>query len=440
MFGGATGGLGIRFKGSHLLHLPPGVYGSGGWIPIFETSFLWAVLALLAMLPLVLFYIWRTGDRLSWMLVLFSGACFSAFFLFTVSVPLTMGRFFMAGVASFAWVAVMAAAWYSSNLCSARPKLRGVALVGLTFAAMTFVGSYGAYSLSLPWLADPKPHVRFRSDVEAVKTFLLKDTEHRDRVLVLGGAVRWCIEPGCVPDLDRLLLSAYVAAYSGQYFPTGGFFSGGQMGYTINSPTLGLAAAAQSTLSANELLALDLTYLYASSPWLTDLHRAALAEKLARGSLERVWQSVELGSPPACRAFVAVVNPYPGPFAAVSFAEGGKVAAPQAPLPLEIPAVSNMERSSGSSSRSVDHVQATILISSSEPTQISVRSGADFTARLTVDEALAFRTPPLNPGAPLTIGATAGSVRVEWIEAYTPVAPDSAVYLPEDLVLCNESP
>ena len=437
LFGRAEGSLGLQFKGLRLFYLPPGAYGKEDWAPVIETDFAWTLLALLLMLPFVLFYIWRAGDRLSWLLLLYSGACFSAFLLFNIEVSYDMWRFVQAGIASFGFVAALAAFWYISRLRSSAPLVRHAASVALACATLVCVGGYVAHSLSLPWLADPRPQVRYRLDVEAVKAFLHGETDVKERLLVLGGDVRWCFAPSCMRDLDRRLLSAYVVAHSGQFYPTGSLFAGRRLGYAFDSPNMRHAAAGQGKLSTFDIQALDITYLYASEPWLNSLQRAALAEKLTRGSLERVWQAVDAGPPRTCRAFVRVDKPPSVPVAAVAFDEGEKIALPQSPLRLEVPSLQRAIKSSGRSRGPDDQVQATVLIASSEPTEVRVDNGAGFSLRRHVEQAVAIRTPPLDPGTILTIRTELGTASVQWIEVYAPVAPDSSVFLPEDLELCS---
>ena len=156
-------------------------------------------------------------------------------------------------------------------------------------------------------------------------------------------------------------MTGYVAAYSGQYIPTGGLLAG-RIAYSTDTPQLRRANAAQGKLSAVDLQALDITYLYASEPWLTDLHRAALAEKLARGSMRRVWRRSDAGSPDSCRAFVAIVKSLPTGFVAVSFVEEAKIALPHEPLRLEIPDLSNASKTANRSLGPDGRLQVTVLI------------------------------------------------------------------------------
>ena len=143
----------------------------------------------------------------------------------------------------------------------------------------------------------------------------------QERLLVLGNAAHWFYPLLTGSQLGGATLAAYVAAYSGQHSPTGAAYAN-YVGYPIDSPQLRRAHAAQGKLNAIDLQELDITYLYASSPWLTGLQRAVLAEKLARGSLTRVWHNADAGPPQSCRAFLRLNESAGASAAAVTYAEG----------------------------------------------------------------------------------------------------------------------
>ena len=436
LLNGAGGSLELQFKGDRLLYMQLGTYGDEVWVSLFEIYSVWTMIGVLFMLLWILYYLWRTRDHLTGLFLLFSGACFSAVLLFTVGYGADMGRFLHAGTSSFGFVAAMVVVWTYSRLHAASPLLRQAALAVISGATLACTVGFISYSLALPWLADPRPPVTHRLDVEAVKAFLNSNIDVQERLLVLGGADRWSSHPSYELDHDRRLLSAYVAAYSGQFYPTGTLFAD-RLGHSYDSPQIRQAAAAQGKLSALELQALDITYLYASEPWLNDIQRAALAEKLERGSLARVWQAADAGPPRSCRAFVRVANSPDAPITALSFDDDEKNALPGSPLQLEVPSLSQVMASSGRSGASGGRVQATLLIASSESTEVHVDNGAGFSLRPRVEQAVAIRTPPLDPGTILTIRTESGTASVLWIEVYAPVAPDSSVFLPEDLVLCS---
>ena len=444
-FGGPIGDPGIQFKGLHVFDYRVSRLDGNGegliaheWAPLLQAEFVWLWGLLLIAAPVALLYIWKTRQHLPWLLFLYSGACFGAFFLFTVDHAVDMWRFVYSGVAALGFVTSFAVVWLLAALRSISPPFRNVAVLVLIGAGTLYVGGAIQYFMAIPWLADPRPPVAYRNDVEAVKMFLNREAAVQERLLVLGDSAHW--NYGLLPlsQIERAALAGYVAAYSGQYIPTGGMLAD-RIAYSTDSPQLRRANAAQGKLSAVDLQALDITYLYASSPWLTDPHRAALAEKLSRGSMRRVWQRSDAGSPDSCRAFVAIVKSLPTGFVAVSFAEDAKIALPQDPLQVEVPALSNASKTSIRPPGSDGRLQVTVLIVSSEPAQVSVASGDDFSVRLNVEGAAAVRTPPLVSGAILTIAANRGRVRVEWLEAYPPISNESAVYLPQHLDLCGDT-
>ncbi len=436
LLGGVKGDPGLQFKGSHILHYRSDRLDTDGWLPLLHTDFLWLWGLLLIAVPFVLLYVWYTRHHLSWLLLLYCGACFSAFFLFTVEHAVDMWRFLYSGIAALAFVTGLAAIWFLSALRSFTAPARFSASLVLLCAALLYIGGFITYSLALPWLADPRPPVAYRKDKEAVEVFLIRNTAVQERLLVLGDATHWNYPLLPFSQQERAALSAYVAAYSGQYLPTGGLF-GDRIGYSVDSPQLRRANAAQGRLSDVDLQKLDIIYLYASEPWLNQVQRAALAEKLARGSLLQVWRKEDTAQPPACRAFLRLNESGTNEVAAVSFNKDEKVALPSAPLRLQLPLLRAAADASGKTATKDDMVQASILISVSEPTTVRVENGSGYSLRMPVDEALAVRTPPLEPDTTLKIHTEGGVAQVLWIEAYPPIGRQEAVYLPENLELCG---
>ena len=443
LFGGTEVDAGVQFKGSHILHyrsarLDTNEYRVEAevWVPLLQGEHLWLWGILLIAAPLALFCVWQTRHQLSWLLLLYSGACFCVFFLFTTSHPVDIWRFFHSGTAALGFVTGLAIVWLPSAIRSVTPAVRGAFLLALAGAGILYVGGFVQYSLAVPWLADPRPPAAYRQDVEAVKAFLNREARVHERLLVLGNADHWFYPVLSSSQLERAALAGYVAAYSGQHMPTGGLFAD-RTGYSTDSPQLRRANAAQGRLSAVDLQALDITYLYASSPWLSDLHRAAMAEKLARGSLTRVWQEAEAGTPQSCRAFLRLDETARESVIAETFKDGERIAVPRVPVQLQLPPVRPANAANESSSTQQSKVQATVLITVNEPSSIVVASGDAFSMRIEVDAALAVRTPPIDADSVLTVRATSGSAQVLWLEVYAPLAPQAVFYLPDHLDLCG---
>ena len=445
LLNGATIHSGLRFKGGNILRyklseLNTESDGPGAeiWLPLMQADLVWLWGLLLVAAPLALLYVWKTKHHVSWLLLLYSGACFGAFLLFTVDHAVDMWRFVYSGVAALGFVTGLAVIWLLSALRAANPPVRHAALLVSLGAGALYVGGYAQYSLAIPWFADPRPPEAYREDVAAVETFLNRETDVRERLLVLGNAPHWHYPQLSHSQGERATFAMYTAAYSGQYSPTGALFSN-RLALPIDSPQLRRAIAAQGKLSAVDLQELEVTYLYASEPWLTGLHRAVLAEKLARGSLARVWREQDSDPPQACRAFLRLDETARNSVAAVTFEEGGRVALPRAPLQLELPLLRTVTADGKSTSTERGKVQATVLITVSEPSTVVVESSDGFSMGLAVEDALSLRTLALAAGSVLTVRITSGSAQVLWIEAYAPIAPHAAAFVAEDLELCGET-
>ncbi len=440
LLNGATIDSGLQFKGANILRYKISelnTHGADVWESLFQSDLVWFWGLVLIATPLALLYVWQTRHHVSWLLLLYSGACFSVFFLFTVRHATDMWRFVYSGVAMLGFVTGLAVIWLLSALRSTNPPLRYATLLVILGAGALYIGGYVQYSMAIPWFADPQPPKAYRKDVAAAKEFLSRETEVQERLLVLGNAAHWTYPRLSFSQSERATSAMYVAAYSGQYIPTGALFSN-RLANPIDTPQLKRAEFAQGKLSAEELQELDITYLYASEPWLNQVQRAALAEKLARGSLLQVWRREDTAQPPACRAFLRLNDTVTDAVTAVSFGEDEGVVLPSAPLRLQLPNLPAAADGSGKTSTQDDTVQASILISVSEPTTVRVESGNGFSLRMRVDEALAVRTPPLKPDTELTLHAADGVAQVHWIEVYAPIGPKEAVYLPKDLELCGD--
>ena len=437
VFGGVDNDLGLAFRGNRLFHVPPGlVYGKAEWVPLMESDFLWFMVVVVCLFVLAFIYVWQSNDHVAWLFLLFSAVCFGTFLLLTVYFAHDMWRFAQAGTASLAFVSGLAAGWYFSQALLGMTLVKRLASVLLVIVTFVFTFGFALYSLAVPWLADPRPPATYRLDVEAVKEFLTDETEVEERILVLGGADRWTQHPGVALDRERRWLSALVVAYSGQFYPSGALFAD-SFGPTSDSPHIQRVSAAQGRLSAADLQALDITYLYAAEPWLTQVHRAALAEKLERGSFLRVWRTEDTAQPRACRVFLRLNESVSDAVTAVTFREDERVALPSAPLRLQLPLLHAAADASGKTSTKDDIAQASILIAVSEPTTVRVENGSGYALRMPVDEALVVRTPPLESDTTLEIHTEYGVAQVLWIEAYPPIGLKEAVYLPENLELCG---
>ena len=443
LFGGIVSDPGIQFKGWHILHYRTARLDSKGqflnaevWTPLLQPEFAWLWGLIVFAAPLALLFTWRTRFHLPRLTILYSGACFSAFFLFTVDHAVDMWRFVYSGTAALGFVAGLAVIWLLSSIRLESSLVKCTALFALLFAGVLYMGGFVQYSLAVPWLADSRPPQLYRQDVEAVKVFLNRETEVQERLLVLGNAPHWYFPLLSSSQAERATFAVYVLAYSGQHFPTGYLFAE-RVGPSVNSTQLLRAEVAQGKLSAVDLQALDIIYLYASEPWLTNLHRAALAEKLARGSLARVWRAQDMGPPHACRAFLRLDETARTSVTAVTFAEGNNVAVPRTPLQLPLSRVRPAGAGNRSSSAEQSKVQASVLITVSEPSTVVVASGDAFSMRIAVADALALRTPPLDTDSVLTVRTTAGSAQVLWLEVYAPLAPQAASFIPDHLDLCG---
>ncbi len=439
VFGGVQSELSPAFRGSRLFQVPPGmVYGKAEWVPLLESDFLWFMVVALCLFALTFYYVWRTHDHVSWLFLLFSVMCFGAFLLLTVEFARDMWRFAQAGTASLAFVSGLAAVWCFSQAVLGSTLAKRLAAILLALITFVFTFGFVLYSLTLPWLADPRPPATYRLDVEAVRGFLIRNIDFRERILVVGGAERWSMHPDYALDLEGRWLSALVAAYSGQFYPAEGVGD-----YSIDpiadSLQIKRVSAAQGTLSMADLRALEITYLYASGPRLSRVQHAALAEKLARGSLERVWHADDSAQPRSCRAFLRLDESATANVNAMSFSEEERVALPGAPLRLPLPHLGAAADNAGSGANGQDSVQATFLLTVSEPTTVRIETGKELSMRIVVEDALAMRTPPLDSGSTLTLRTEAGTVRVLWLEVYAPIGPHGATYLPEHLELCGET-
>ena len=439
VFGGVQSDLSPAFRGSRLFQVPPGmVYGKAEWVPLLESDFLWFMAVALCLFALAFFYVWRTHDHVSWLFLLFSVMCFGAFLLLTVEFARDMWRFAQAGTASLAFVSGLAAVWCFSQAVLGSTIAKRIASIVLAFVVFVFTFGFVLYSLAAPWRADPRPPATYRLDVEAVKDFLIKETDYSERILVLGGADRWSRQPGLALDLEGRWLSALVAAYSGQFYPSEGV-NDYSFDPIADSLQIQRVSAAQGALSMADLRALEITYLYASGPRLNRVQRAALAEKLARGSLERVWRAEDSAQSRSCRAFLRLDESAMASVAAVSFSKEERAALPDVPLRLQLPRLRAAADDSESGANQQDKVQATILLTVSEPTTARIETGVDFSLRIVVEDALAVRTPPLDSGSTLIIRTEAGAAQVLWLEVYTPIGSHGGSYLPEHLELCGET-
>lgn len=439
LFGGVHNDLGLAFRGERLFHVPPGLmYGKVAWAPLLETDFLWFMAVVLCLFALACIYVWRSQDRVSWLFLLFSAMCFGAFLLFTVEFARDMWRFAQAGTVSLAFVSGVAAVWCFSQAPLAATLARRLASILLALASFAFTFGFVLYSLAVPWLADPRPPAIYRLDVAAVEAFLVSETDYAERLLVLGGADRWTRHPDRALDLEGRWLSSLVAAYSGQFYP-----SEGPHDYNFDpvadSLLIQRVAAAQGYVSALDLRALEITYLYVSGPRLSHAQRAALAEKLARGSIARVWRAENVPEPHACRAFLRLDGPNIANVAAVTLDEAEGAILPGVPVRLQLPQRRSASDSSASSSQQRDEVQATVLIAASEPTVAHIADGHGVSLRVPVENALAVRTPPLDAQSTLTIRTENGAARVLWIEVYAPIGLQGATFVPERLDLCGET-
>ena len=442
VFGDAVSDPGIQINHAHLfqlvsirrvlpLHFIPSLESGLQWSTLNSAEIVWELGFLLLLIPLALFYTWRTRERLSFLLLLFSGACFSAALLFTTSkYPADMTRMVSVGTVSFAFVAGLAAVWFLTTPNMVNLLLKRVALGALLFMGVLAMGGFVLRSLALPWLADPRPPVEYRPDVEAATSFLQNETAVHERLLVLGGSDHFLLNRET--QAVALWLTSYVVAYSGQFLPTGFDV------FTQYEAYVQEARSAQRTLSAADLRALEVAYLYAPEPWLDDVQRAALAEKWARGALARVWQAAQTGESGACRAFFRVNMAMFDGTTTVTYSEAEGALLPNAPVRLQIPALrpAGTERQSAAPG---SPVQATFLIIASEPTTLRVDYGAGFSLRLPIERALAVRTPPVATGSTLTLHTERGTARVLWLETYMPAAPHGAEYSQEELALCSEA-
>ena len=197
-FGGPIGDPGIQFKGLHVFDYRVSRLDGNGegliaheWAPLLQAEFVWLWGLLLIAAPVALLYNWKTRQHLPWLLLLYSGACFSAFFLFTVDHAVDMWRFVYSGVAALGFVTSFAAVWLLAAMRSISPPFRNVAVLVLIGAGTLYVGGAIQYFMAIPWLADPRPPVAYRNDVEAVKMFLNREAAVQERLLVLGDAPHW---------------------------------------------------------------------------------------------------------------------------------------------------------------------------------------------------------------------------------------------------------
>ena len=439
VFGGVDSDLGPVFRGERLFQVPPGLmYGNVEWVPLQESGFLWFMVVVLCLFALACIYCWRSQDSLSWLLLLFSATCFGVFLLFTVEFARDMWRFAQAGTASLAFVACLAAVWGFSRVPATGLLGKQLALGLLALGSFVFTFGFVLYSLAVPWLADPRPPARYRSDVAAVREFLVNETDVTERLLVLGGADRWTRHPDRALDLEGRWLSSLVAAHSGQFYPSEGPYDY-NFDPAADSLLIQRVAAAQGYVSALDLRALEVTYLYASGPRLSHAQRAALAEKLARGSLVRVWRTEDLPEPSACRAFLRLDEATMASVAEVSISEEEGTVAPGVTLRLQLPRRPAARSSQGSTPQRRDDVQATVLMTASAPATVLLEDGQGFSLRVPVAGALALRTPPLDSQTTLAFRAEHATVHVLWIEVYAPNGSHGAAYLPEHLDLCGET-
>jgi hypothetical protein len=227
------------------------------------------------LIPVVIWIILRPTSRAAPFAVT-AAAAFAAATLFHLQhSPPDIYRFTYFGTVTGVIAVVI---WAAPALRSTVTSVRFVAQAGATVTAAALVGGFAFSGLAWPQMigqAETRPE-----QAEAAAIDFLKTTEVSDRLLILWGS-RTAFD---LYDPRTPPVSAYIAAYTGQFIPYGYHHLSKADQYS------GIYGWAQEALAPEHLYALGIKYIYVDPSRLTEAQQGRLDSLLAAGELATVME------------------------------------------------------------------------------------------------------------------------------------------------------
>jgi hypothetical protein len=279
--------LGVYFNGAGAGNFSSWGYNSGGpffeWpntdqheVGTFSVEFLIdGGLPMYLLIPIVIWIVLKPTSKAA-PFAATSAAAFAAATLFHFqNSPPEIARFTFFGTVTTVIAVVI---WAALALRSAVTPLRFAARAGATVIAAALVGGFALSGLAWPQMiaqAESRPE---RADAAAID--FLNTTDVSDRLLILWGS-RTAFD---LYDPITPQVSAYIAAYTGQFIPYGYHHLSKAEQYS------GIYGWAQEALAPEHLRTLEIKFIYVDPSRLTDSQQSGLDSLLAADELEVVME------------------------------------------------------------------------------------------------------------------------------------------------------